>query len=102
MSPIQFSQIHPRAFAHPLDRKATAAFENFPLLPELLRKISQLGVEQRFRAHHMANSVQLGKRQLPSLYRMVHEISERLCITPPQAYVTRHGGINAFAFGRDT
>jgi Zn-dependent protease with chaperone function len=102
MSSIQFSQIHPRAFAHPLDRKATAAFENLPLFPDLLRKIAQLGVEERFRAHHMCNSVQLGPRQLPSLYRMVHEVSERLSIPPPKTYVTRRGGVNAFAFGKKT
>jgi Zn-dependent protease with chaperone function len=97
---VQFSQLHPRAFAHPTDVRATSAFEQLPLLPELLKKISQLGIEERFRAHHMHHSVQLSSSQFPSLYRMVHEVAERLGIPPPKTYLTRQGGANAFAFGR--
>jgi Zn-dependent protease with chaperone function len=100
MGAVQFSQIHPRAFTHPADRRATSALEQLPLLPELLKKISQHGVEERFRAHHMYNAVQLGPCQLPSLWRMVHEVAERLCIPAPTTYLTRSGGVNAMAFGR--
>lgn len=102
MGSVQFSQIHPRAFTHPSDRRATTAFEQVPLLPELLKKISQLKIEETFRAHHMYNSIQIGPRQLPSLWRMVHEVAERLCIPAPKTYVSRQGGTNAFAFGRNT
>src|SRR3954470_17462171 len=100
MGTVQISQIHPRAFAHPSDRRATSTFSQIPLLPDLLKKISQLGLEEKFRAHHMYNSVQLGPRQLSSLWYMVNEVAERLSIPPPTTYVTRHGGANAFAFGR--
>jgi Zn-dependent protease with chaperone function len=99
VSAIQFSQIHPHAFAHPYDRRATSALLQVPLVPELLKRISQLGIEEKFRAHHMHNSVQLGPRQLPSLWRMVNEVAERLCIPPPRAYVSRQIGDNALAFG---
>jgi Zn-dependent protease with chaperone function len=97
---VQFSQIHPRAFAHPYDRRATAAFESVPLFPDLLTKITQFSIEERFRAHHMLNSVQIGPNQFPSLWRIVNEVAERLAIPAPNAYLTRSGGINAFAFGR--
>jgi Zn-dependent protease with chaperone function len=100
MSAVHFSQIHPRAFAHPSDEKATAALERVPLLPDLVKKVAQLGIEKRFRAHHMCSSVLLGPRQLPSLWSMVHEIAERLGIPPPQTYISRDGGVNAFAFGK--
>ena len=99
MSLINFSQIHPRAFAHPADKMATSAFTQIPMLPELLKKVSQLGIEKRFRAHHMYNSVQLGSNQFPSIWRMVNEVAERLCIPVPKAYVSRQGNANAFAFG---
>jgi Zn-dependent protease with chaperone function len=99
---VQFTQIHPRAFAHPADRRATSAFEKFPLVPELMRRVSQLGIEERFRAHHMYNSVQLGSRQLPSLWNIVNEVAERLCIPPPRVFVSRRGEPNAFAFGRQS
>src|SRR5437763_989477 len=59
MSLINFSQIHPRAFAHPADKVATSAFAQIPMLPDLLKKVSQLSFEERLRAHHMLNSVQL-------------------------------------------
>ncbi len=101
MGSINFSQIHPRAFAHSYDRGATSAFEKVPLLPDLLKKISQFRLEERFRAHHMYNSVQIGPRQLPSLWRMVHGVAERLAIPAPATYVTRSGGANAFAFGKN-
>lgn len=102
MCAIHFSQIHPRAFAHPTDARATSAFESIPLFPDLLKKIAQLGIEERFRAHHMHSSVQVGPRQLPSIWNMVHGVAERLGITPPNVYVTRNGEANAFAFGRHT
>lgn len=102
MGSIHFTQIHPRAFSHPYDREATSALEKVPLFPDLLKKIAELGVEKRFRAHHMFNSVQVGARQLPSIWRIVHEIAERLGISAPSTYVTRQGGVNAFAFGRST
>jgi Zn-dependent protease with chaperone function len=99
VSAVQLSQIHPHAFTHPLDRKATSALQQTPFLPDLLKKISQLGVEERLRAYYMHHSIQLGPRQLPSLWRMVNEVAERLGIDPPRAYVAREHGANAFTFG---
>lgn len=100
MSQIQFSQIHPRAFAHPYDGRATAVFESVPLFPDLLKKIGQFKFEEQLRAHHMLNSVQLGPNQFPSLWRLVNEVAERLAIPTPYAYLTRRGGVNAFAYGK--
>jgi Zn-dependent protease with chaperone function len=102
MSMINFSQIHPRAFAHPADIGATSAFAQIPMVPELLKKVSQLGVEERVRAHHMYNSVQLGPRQFPSIWRLVNDVAKRLGIPVPKVYVSRQGEANAFAFGKQT
>lgn len=102
MGTIQFSQIHPRAFSHPSDQRATAAFQQIPLFPELLRKISELGIEERFRAHHMRHSVELGPRQFSSLWRMVHDVAEHLGIPAPRTYLSRQNEANAFAFGKET
>ncbi len=99
MGTLNISQIDPRAFAHPADEKATAALKKIPFLPELLKKVAQLDVEQKFRAQQMFNSIQLGPRQLPSLWRMVHEVAERFGMPEPTAYVSSRGGVNAFAFG---
>ncbi len=102
MSTIQFSQIHPRAFAHPFDQKATSSFEKLPLFPELMKKIGRLGIEEKFRAHHMLNSIEVGPHQFRSIWRIVNTVAERLAIPVPHTYLSRRGGINAFAFGRNT
>lgn len=100
MGAIRFSQIHPRAFTHPFDEKATSTFQKLPLVPELLKKLSELRFEEKFRAEHLHSSVQVGRCQLPSIWRMVHDVAERLSITPPRTYITRSGGANAFVFGK--
>lgn len=102
MDSVHFSQMSPRAFAHPSDQRATSAFQQIPLLPELMRKISAMSFEERLRAYHMHHSIELGPRQIPSLWRMVHDVAERLGIPPPKTYLSRHGGVNAFAFGKQT
>lgn len=70
-----------------------------PLLPEVLRAVSRLKVEEEVRAHFMFYSIQLGPHQLSTVWRMVHEVAESLCMPPPDAFVSGEGGTNAFAFG---
>lgn len=96
---MRIGQIHPNAFCHPADRRATEALRTVPLLPDLLRAVSRLKIEEQVRAHFMFHGIQLGQRQLPTLWRLVHEVAESLCMEPPDAFVSREGGVNAFAFG---
>lgn len=98
---IHFSQIHPRAFAHSADRKATSALEKLPLFPDLLKKISQLGIEERFRAHHMYNSLQVSSSQFESIHCLVADVAKRLDLPPPATFISRQGQANAFAFGKN-
>lgn len=101
MSSFQISQIHYKAFAHPADEKALDALKKVPLLPELFKKVAELDIEEMFRAHHMYNSIQIGPRQFPSLWRMVHDVAARFGISNPEptAYVSKGEEVNAFAFG---
>lgn len=99
MESHQIWQIHPKAFAHPHDEAATAALEKVPFLATVLKKVNQLRVEERFRAEQMYNSIRLGPRQIPSLWRMVNDVAERFGMPRPAAYVARSGTANAFAFG---
>ncbi|MEM9597580.1 MAG: M48 family metallopeptidase, partial [Acidobacteriota bacterium] len=99
MSTIDLHQMHPRAFAHPLDRKAMDALASVPVLPTLIKKVRHLQFEKKFRAMQTHRSVELGSHQLRSLWLMVQKTAERLGMNPPRAYVTSQGGINAFAFG---
>lgn len=99
MDSRQLAQIHPNAFTHPHDQSALTALSQIPLVPQILRKAAHLHVEERFRAHHMRNSIHLGPRQLPSLWRLVNQVAEKFSARPPDTYVTAVGGANAFAFG---
>lgn len=99
MSLGTLKEIDPSAFAHPHDLKALDSLRSIPYLPTVLRRVAEMGSEERFRCHHMQSSIRLGPRQFPTLWRMVNEVAERLDMAPPDAYVTREGGINAFAFG---
>lgn len=99
MKEIRLSQIHPSAFAHPYDKKATASLEKVPLLPSLLKGIAKLRVEEWFRAYYMHNGMLLGPRQLPSVWRMVNQVAERFGMPSPTSYVSREGSPNAFVFG---
>jgi len=99
MSDIDLRQIHPRAFAHPLDRAALDALDKIPLLPTLIKNLRQFQFEKKFRTLQMHRSIELGPHQLPTLWNMVQLAAERLGMTPPRAYVTAQGGVNAFAFG---
>lgn len=95
----RIGQIHPNAFCHPADRQASEALSKVPLLPEALRLVSRLKIEEQVRAHFLFHSIQLGPRQIPTIWRMVHEVAESLCMPPPDVYISGEGGANAFAFG---
>ena len=99
MTPQELRQIDPQAFAHPRDQTAAAALARVPLLPSLLQQVSRFQAEKYMRASMMYNGILLGPRQLPSLWRMVNDVAERLGMPLPTAYVTGEGGVNAFAFG---
>lgn len=95
----RIGQIHPNAFCHPADRQASEALSKVPLLPEALRLVSRLQVEEQVRAHFLFHSIQLGPKQIRSIWLMVHEVAESFGMPPPDVYISGEGGANAFAFG---
>jgi len=99
MTEVNLEHIHPRAFAHPIDRAAMNVLNDVPLLPNLIKKVRHLQFEKKFRAVQMHGSLELGSHQLPTLWRMVNVTAERLGMKAPRAFVSAHRSINAFAFG---
>lgn len=97
--PSELAQIHPDAFAHPHDRRASRALREVPFLDQLLAQVARLHVEKKWRAHHMKSSIRLGPRQLPTLWRLVNDVAERFDMPLPQVFVSGEQGTNAFAFG---
>ena len=99
MGGLNLAQIHPAAFCHPADRRATAALKKVPLLPELMRSLSRWNLEAQVCSHFTHSSIKLSGTQLPTLWRMVNEVAEALCLPPPEAYVSGDPFPNALAFG---
>lgn len=99
MSGSWLAQIHPDAFAHPHDLKASRAIREVPFLDTILEQTARLGIEKKWRAHHMKSSIRLGPRQLPTLWRLVNQVAERFEMSLPETFVSGEDGVNAFAFG---
>ena len=99
VTPALLSDIDPECFAHPHDLKASRALREVPFLHKLLEEVGRLHFEKKWTAHHMRSSIRLGPRQLPTLWRLVNEVTERFEMRLPQVYVSADGGTNAFAFG---
>lgn len=64
-----------------------------------MRAVSRLKIEEEVRAHFMFHSIQLGPHQISTVWRMVHEVAESLCMARPDVFISGDGASNAFAFG---
>ena len=101
MSPVHFSQIHPRAFAHPSDLRAT------PLRADSAASRAakeDVATEDRRDLPCSPHVQQHTDRPAPTPIALAHGArSRRTLMHPaPRTYISRHGGANAFAFGRNT
>lgn len=99
MPEVNLAQIHPFAFAFPADRKASQRLQMTPFLPELLRKVAEINLEEKLRADFMHNSILVEQGQLRPLHTLVTQVAAKLGMETPEIYVSNRGGVNAFAFG---
>jgi Zn-dependent protease with chaperone function len=94
-----FPGISADAYTTEADRKALAALESVPLLPAVLRKFADLGLDRWFYCMNMAMAVRCGPKQYPTLYRILQESCEVLDVAEPELYLTSNPFPNAFAGG---
>lgn len=95
----RFEGITSDAFVTEADRKALHALERVPLLPSVLRKFHDLGVDRWFYCMNMASAVRCGPKQYPTLYGMFQESCSILDMPEPELYVSGNPFPNAFAGG---
>lgn len=87
-------------FLHPQDISARQQLERVPLLQKGVKAYLSTFTDRRVRQWMMSNSLRLGPRQLPHVYRLLPPICEALGIDEPELYLTR-GDANAYTVGHD-
>lgn len=96
---IRLTGISPDAFTTEADRRALVALEKVPLLPAVLRKFSDLGLDRWFYCLNMSMSVRCGPKQYPTIYGIFQECCEVLDVPEPELYLTSNPFPNAVTAG---
>jgi len=86
-------------FTHPDDAAALKALESIPVLPAVVKKVMDIGIEQMTYGTNMASKILLSPTQLPKLYSILPPICHRLGIREPAFYLEMNPMPNAYAFG---
>jgi Zn-dependent protease with chaperone function len=94
-----FPGISAKAYEHPADRAATSALHAIPLMDRLLKALSELGLERRYRQILLGNAVRLGSDQVPAVFDLHQGVARILDLEPPPLYVTQTPEVNAMTMG---
>ena len=95
----KFVGITSDAFVAPTDKAALEALKKVPLLPKVIRKFHEMGVDRWLYCWNMSQSVRCGPKQFGTLDRIMQECCAVLDMPEPELYVTSHPMPNAFAGG---
>lgn len=87
------------AFVADTDRLALKALSNVPLLPQVVQKFYEVGLDRWLYCLNMAMSVRCGPNQYKTLYEILRESCEILDMPEPELYITNNPFPNAFAGG---
>lgn len=99
MDRVKLPGITADAFISDTDRAALAALKKVPLLPLVVQKFFEVGLDRWLYCYNMSMSVRCGPNQFPTLYRMMKESCEVLDMPEPELYVTSNPFPNAHAGG---
>lgn len=86
-------------FTHPDDLDALELLNAIPILPSVLKKFMDLGVEQLYFGLNKASKIKLSHTQLPEIYDILPPICEQMEIDEPEFYLEMDPYPNAYAFG---
>jgi Zn-dependent protease with chaperone function len=87
------------AFVSDADKWALDKLKKVPLLPEVIRKFYDYGLDRWFYLHNMSMSVRCGPNQYPTLYNICKESSQILDMPEPEIYISSNPYPNAFTGG---
>lgn len=96
---LRYERISPKAYEHPADRAATSALKSVPLMDTVVKRLTDLAHERRFRQILVGNAVRIGDNQMQSLWADYNDCARVLDIEPPELYVTQTPIANAMTVG---
>lgn len=96
---VAFPGITKEAFTSDTDKWALDKLQKVPLLPTVLKKFHELGVDRWMYVHNLGTSVRVGPNQFPTLYRILKDCVRILDMPEPEMYVSNNPFPNAFAGG---
>lgn len=89
----------PSAFVADTDRLALESLKRVPLLPQVVQKFYEVGLDRWLYCYNMSMAVRCGPNQYKTLYDILRESCEILDMPEPELYVTSNPFPNAFAGG---
>jgi Zn-dependent protease with chaperone function len=101
MAKKQFTGLKTEFYEHPFDHKALISLERTPVLPLLLKKVNEYGIDRLLRMQITGGEFKVTPRNFPSLHDAFLEACHILDITPiPELFLFRGTGyIKAYAVG---
>src|SRR5947209_3335863 len=94
-----FPGISPNSFVSDTDRIALEGLKRVPLLPLVVQKFFEIGVDRWLYCYNMSMAVRCGPKQYQTLYNIMRESCEILDMPEPELYITNNPFPNAFAGG---
>lgn len=86
-------------FTHPDDLEALKILNSIPVLPIVMKKFMDMGMEQLYFGLNRASKIRLSPTQLPEIYNILPPICDQLEIIEPEFYLEMNPMPNAYAFG---
>lgn len=96
---ITFPGISAAAFVADTDRIALDALKKVPLLPLVVQKFYEVGIDRWLYCYNMSMSVRCGPNQYKTLYNILRESCDVLDMPEPELYISSNPFPNAFAGG---
>jgi len=87
------------AFISDADKWALDKLQRIPLLPAVVQKFYEVGLDRWLYCYNMSMAVRCGPNQYNTLYQILRESCEVLDMPEPELYVTNNPFPNAFAGG---
>jgi Zn-dependent protease with chaperone function len=87
------------AFVSDTDKWALDKLKRIPLLPEVIRKFYEYGLDRWFYVYNMSMSVRCGPNQYPTLYNICRESAQILDMPEPEIYISSNPFPNAYTGG---
>ncbi len=99
---VRFPEISSRAYEHPADRSALVAMRTLSGFDVVLRRLSGLFQERRYRLLYLASAVRVSDRQFRGVDRIYADAVSTLDLpTRPELYVTQSPLPNSVTLGMD-